>query len=329
MMKRLRASLRLGAASALALAVVAAAPNVTAQAYPSRPVRIVVPFAPGGVADITARVLAQALTESLHEQFLVDNRPSAGGVVASETVAKARPDGYTLLFMTNGNAVTASLFKSLPYDTMADFAPVSTVGFFDIVLVVDGSSPFKSVRELIAYAKTHPGKLNIGTVNVGSTQNLAAELFKSTAGVDLQVVPYKGTADVMTALRGGAIQAAFEIVAPLLSQLKGGSVRALGVASARRFAGLPDVPSLAEAGVPNYQAASWNAVAAPAKTPDSIVEQLNRAINDALVSPNIRLRLLELGVDARGSTPQALRELLAAEIVRWRTVIEKAGIERQ
>jgi tripartite-type tricarboxylate transporter receptor subunit TctC len=320
---------RIGRACVLTLSIALAAPAAIAQPFPSKPVKIVVPFATGGVADITARVLAQRLSETMGQQVIVDNRPSAGGIIASEAVAKASPDGYTLLFMTNGNALSASLFKSLPYDTVADFAPVSTVGFFDLVILVNAGSPLKTVQDLVGYAKANPGKLNIGTINIGSTQNLAAELFKSTAGVDALVVPFKSTGEVMTALRGGAVQVAFEIVAPALAQIKGGAVRALGITSSRRFAGLPEVPTVAESGVAGYQASSWNAIAVPAKTPTAIIERLNREINAALASPQVRQRLLELGVDARAGTPDALRDLLAAEIVKWRAVIEKAGIEKQ
>src|SRR2546427_6165852 len=239
-----------------AAAGVAAASGVLAQGYPAHPVKIVVPFAAGGVADITARVLSQKMSESMGQQVIVENRPSAGGIVASEAVAKAEPDGYTLLFMTNGNAVSASLFKSLPYDTVKDFAPVSTVGFFDLVLIVDSASRIGSVRELIAYAGSNPDKLNIGTINIGSTQNLAAELFKSLSGIDAQVVPFKTTPAVITALKGGDIQAAFEILAPVMAQIKGGGLKPLAVTSEKRVPGLPGGPTVAESGVRRYRAAS-------------------------------------------------------------------------
>jgi len=300
-----------------------------AQGYPTRPVRLVVPFAAGGVADITARVVSQQMSSAMGQQVLVENRPSAGGIVASEAVAKAEPDGYTLLFLTNGNAVSVSLFKSLPYDTVRDFAPVSTVGFFDLVLVVDFNSKIGSVRDLVAYSKDNPNKLNIATINPGSTQNLAAELFKSMSGIDAQVVPFKATPAVVTALKGGDVQAAFEILAPVMALIKGGALRALAVTSEKRFSGLPEVPTIAESGVPGYQASSWNAVAAPAKTPKPVLERLNREINAAVAAPEVRKRLGELGVDARAGTPEALHELLVSEIAKWKGVIERAKIEKQ
>ena len=288
-----------------------------------------VPFAAGGVADITARVLSQKMSETLGQQVLVENRPSAGGIVASEAVARAEPDGHTLLFITNGNAVSASLFKSLPYDTVNDFAPVSTVGFFDLVLVVDSASRIGSVRELIAFAKANPNKFNVGTINPGSTQNLAAELFKSMAGVDAQVVPFKTTPAVITALKGNDVQAAFEFLAPVLGQIKGGALRALAVTSDKRFAGLPEVPTVAESGVPGYQASSWNGIAAPAKTPKPVIERLHREVNAALAAPEVRKRLQELGVEARAGTPEALGALLVSEIAKWKAVIERAKIPTQ
>jgi tripartite-type tricarboxylate transporter receptor subunit TctC len=322
----MRAGLFAGCAAIFAATM---APAASAQNYPAHPVKIVVPFSAGGVADITARVLSQKMSETMGQQVLVENRPSAGGIIASDAVAKADPDGYTLLFMTNGNALSVSLFKSLPYDTVKDFAPVSTVGFFDLVLVVDSASKIASVRDLVEYGKAHPNKLNIGTINIGSTQNLAAELFKSMSGIDAQVVPFRATPMVITALKGNDVQAAFEILAPVMAQVKGGALKAIAVTSDRRYSGFPDVPTIAESGVPGYQASSWNAVAAPAKTPKAVIEKLNLEVNAAVVAPEVRKRLNELGVNARAGTPEQLAALLASEIAKWRGVIERAKIEPQ
>ena len=314
-----------------AFALAATAFAASAQGYPMRPIKIIVPFGAGGVADITARVLAQKMSETptLGQQVIVENRPSAGGIVASDAVAKADPDGYTLLLVSNGNAVSATLFKSLPYDTVNDFAPVSTAGFFDLVLLVNADSRIGTVAELIAAAKANPTRFNIATINVGSTQNLSAELFRSMAGVEAPVVPFKGTPAVVTALRGNEVQAAFEILAPVMSQIKAGTVKAVAVTSNRRFPGLPNVPTVSESGVPGYQASSWNGISAPAKTPRAIIDRLNREINAAVTSPDVKQRLQELGVEARGSTPEALKELLVTEIAKWRAVIERARIPKQ
>ena len=306
-----------------------AAVGAQAPAWPTKPVRLVVGFAPGGVADVTARSLAQKLSESLGAQVVVENRPSAGGIVAAEAVAKADADGHTLLLLTNGNAVSASLFRSLPYDPVADFAPVSLVGTFDVALVASGESRIDSMAALLAYAKANPGKLNIGTINVGSTQHLAAELFRSMTGVDATVVPFKGSPAVITALRANDVQVAFEMLAPVLPQAKAGAVRVLAVGGERRAGALPDVPTIAQAGVPGYAASSWNAVAAPRGTPPAVIERLQREIAKALAAPDLRERLAAAGVTARSSTPEELRRLFVDDIAKWRAVIEKAGIERQ
>ncbi len=312
-----------------ALALAAAAFAACAQNYPTRPIKIIVPFGAGGVADITARVLAQKMSETIGQQVLVENRPSAGGIIASEAVAKAEPDGYTLLLISNGNAVSATLFKSLPYDTVNDFAPVSTAGFFDLVVLVNGDSKIGNVRELISAAKANPAKFNIGTINIGSTQHLSAELFRSMAGVDAQTVPFKGTPAVVTALRSNDVQVAFEILAPVMSQIKAGALKPLAVTSNRRFPGLPNVPTVSESGLPGYQSSSWNGIAAPARTPKAVIDRLNREINAAVAAPEVKQRLQDLGVEARAGTPQALKDLLVSEIAKWRAVIERAKIEKQ
>ena len=300
-----------------------------AQAYPTKPIRLVVPFGAGGVADLTARTVAQKMAESLGQSVVIDNKPGAGGVVAGDAVAKAAPDGYTLLLMSNGTAVSAGLFKSLPFDTAKDFAPVSTLGFFDLAVVVADNSRFKTLDELLAYARANPGKLNVGTINVGSTQNLAAELFKTSAGVDVQVVPFNGTPAVTTALRGAQIDAAVEILSPMVPQINAKALRALAVMGEKRSATLPDVPAAAESGLKGFNVASWNAVAAPAKTPRPVVDRLAREIQAALKTPEVQKQLLAMHIEARGSSPEQLGQLLASETKRWGEVITRANIPRQ
>jgi tripartite-type tricarboxylate transporter receptor subunit TctC len=325
---RLRNAARIVAALLLATAALLA-PPCAAQSYPMRPIKLIVGFAPGGVADITARVVAQKLSEILGQQVVVDNRPSAGGIVAAEAVAKAEPDGYTLLLMTNGNAVSASLFRTLPYDTRSDFAPISTLGFFDVAVVASGESHIGSIAQLLAYAKANPGKLNIGTINTGSTQNLAAELFRSMTGIDATVVPYKGSPALVTALRSNDVQVAFEMLAPILPQARAGAVKLIAVASERRQAAMPDLPTVAESGVPGYAATSWNAIAAPAKVPRAVVDRLGPAIAQALRDPGVQEKLAAQGVVARASTPEQMRDLVATDIDQWRKVIRDAKIEPQ
>ena len=300
-----------------------------AQTYPTKPIRLVVPFGAGGVADLTARTVAQKMAEGLGQSVVIDNKPGAGGVVAGDAVAKAAPDGYTLLLMSNGTAVSAGLFKSLPFDTAKDFAPVSTLGFFDLSIVVADNSRFKTLGELLAYARANPGKLNVGTINVGSTQNLAAELFKTSADVDVQVVPFNGTPAVITALRGGQIDAAVEILSPVVPQISARALRALAVMGEKRSATFPDVPTVAESGLKGFNVASWNAVAAPAKTPAAVVQRLNREIQAALKTPEVQKQLLAMHIEARGGSPEQLGQLLASETQRWGDVITRANIPRQ
>lgn len=321
----LRKSLRHAVPVILALAAAAA----SAQNYPTRPIRFLVPFGPGGVGDITARVVAQKIGASLGQQIVVDNRPGAGGIVASEIVAKAAPDGYTLLLLNNAHAVSNSLFKSLPYDTLRDFAPVSSIATFSIVLLVNTDSPIKSVKDLIASAKASPGKLNVGTIQIGATQHLSSELFKSMAGIDVVHVPFGNTGAVLTGLRGGSVQIAFEFIAPVVGQVKAGTLRALAVSTRTRFAGLPDVPTVHEAGVPGYEVMSWNGIGAPAGTPKAVVNRLNQAVGEALAAPDVKQRFQELAVDVRPDTPEGFRKLVASEIVKWGKVIETAKIPRQ
>ncbi len=316
-------NLTLGASCLMASCLAAA------QSYPTKPVRIMLPFGAGGVADITARVTAQKMTEGMGQQVLIDNRPSAGGIVAADAVAKSDPDGYTLFLLSNGAAVSASLFKALPYDTTSSFAPISTLGFFGLVLLASPDSNISSVKDFLAFAKANPGKANIATINVGSTQNLAGELFRSMSGADATMIPFKDTPSVIQALRSNQVHLVFEFLTPTMGQIKTNAIKPLAVTSATRYPGLPAVPTVAESGIAGYEAASWNGFAAPAKTPRPIIERLNREIRTALGATEVREKLAALGVEARPSSPEELQKLLASEIAKWAAVIERAKIPKQ
>src|SRR5258706_9943423 len=300
-----------------------------AQNYPTKPVRIVLPFGPGGVADITTRTIAPRLSVAFGQQVVVENMPGAGGIRAAETVARAEPDGHTLLLLTNGNAVSQALFNSLPYDPMNDCAMISTVGSSSMVLVTGRESKAKTLKELVGMARAHPGRLNIGSISPGGTQHLAAELFRSTAGIDAVVVPHKSTGEVIVATRNGNLDLSVDFIAPLLSSIRSGALRALAVTAGKRFPGLPDVPTVLEAGVPGYDVASWNALAAPAKTSRAVVERVHQALVKALAAPEVQSRYTELGVEGRASTPEQLREFFIAESKRWSEVVQRAKIPKQ
>ncbi len=319
---------------ALAVFLLATCPHAVpaaqaADPYPTRPVRIIVGFGAGGVADLTIRVVAQRLGQRLGQSFVVDNRPSAGGVIAAEAAATSPPDGYTLYLLTNGTAVSQSLYKSLPYNAVTDFAPISQIGQFDVVLVTRPDAPYRTVADLIAAARAKPNSLSIGTINPGSTQHLAAELFKSMAGIEAVTVPFRGSPAVITALRGNEIQLGFDMLAAVKGQIETGALRPLAVSSDHRFERLPAVPTVQESGLPGYLVSSWNSLAGPAKTPPEIIAQLNREVAAVLQMPDVRQSLLDLGIEPRPSTPAALHEMLIAEIDKWRAVIERAGIEPQ
>ena len=286
-----------------------------AQGFPSKPIRIVVPNAPGGAADITARAVGEHMARTLGQPVIIENKPGAGGVVAGQAVATAVPDGTTLLLISSGTAVSQALFKSLPFDTLKSFAPVAPLATFDLVIVSKEGGAFKTLGDLIEHARKNPGQVNIGTPNIGTTQHLAAELFKSAAGLDLQVVPFKATPDVVTAIRG--------------DQIQGKALRPLAVTGARRSRVLPDVPTAQEAGVKGLNATSWNGLAVPAGTPAAVIGRLNQAVNAALKDAGVRQKLDALNLDAHpGSSADAL-EMLSSDIQRWSEVIAKAKIERK
>jgi len=298
------------AAAALAAMVVTPAQAGVVGGGSLKPLRIVVPFGPGGIADLTARAVGDALAARIGRPVIVDNRPGAGGVTAGALVVHAAPDGDTLLLISNGTAVSAGLFKQLPFDAQKDLAPVSLIGVFQLAILVAADSPFMSLPDFIAAAKSKPGKLNIATVAVGSTQNLAAELFKTKEKIAAQVVPFNGTPAVITALRGGQVDAAVEILGPVKTQVEARALRVLTTMS-------------------RYDVSSWNGLAAPAKTPTAVVEKLSREVRAVVAAPELKEKLAALDVEARGSTPQQLAALLASETRRWGDVIARAGIPKQ
>ena len=312
----------------IACALLAPFSAAGADTYPVKPVRIVVPFGPGGVADVTVRVIAQKLSERTGQQFIVENKPGAGGIAAAQSVTQAKPDGYTLFLVSNGTAVSASLFKSLPFDPVKDFAPVSTLAFFSLGIVVNSDGKIASLQDLLVAGKAGI-KFNVGTINIGSTQHLAAELFKSQTGIDFTIVPYKNSPDVVTALKAKDVQVVFEVLPPLLPHIRNGWMKALAVTGEQRYPDLPKVPTAVESGLKDYKVTSWNGISAPAGTPAAVIERLNKEINAIVAMPDVKQKLLDLGVEARGSTPRALDQLLVAEIDKWKQVVERAKIEKQ
>jgi tripartite-type tricarboxylate transporter receptor subunit TctC len=291
---------------------------------------LVVPNGPGGAADLTARAVGQKLAAALGQPVVIDNRPSAGGVVAGEAVARAAPDGHTLLLISSGTAVSAALFKRLPFDTLKDFAPVSQLARFDLGIAVAQKSRFKSLADLLAEARANPGKLNIGTPQIGTTQNLAAELFKLTAGIRAQVVPFNGTPPAVAAALGGEIDVLIDILGPLMPQIQGQSLRALAVLGRDRAAELPETPAVRESGgaLADFNVSSWNGLAAPAKTPPEIVERLSREVRAAIAQADVKRQLQALNLTAQGSSPAQLRDFLEADVRRWSEVIAKAGLSK-
>lgn len=295
--------------------------------FPDHALTLVVPFAPGGIADITARAVAEPLARLLGQAVVVDNKPGAGAIVASQAVAAARPDGHTLLLMSNANAVSVGLFRRLPVDPVKDFAPVGLIGGFDLGVFAPAAGRFGTLAEALAWARANPGRLNIGTIAPGSTQHLAAKLFETTAGIDALVVPYKGSPAVLTALRAGEVDLAFEVLGPMLPQVAAGAVKALAVSSAQRNPALPEVPTVQQAGVAGYDVSSWNALAVRAGTPPEVVDRLQRALREALTDSALRDKLARAHVRLQPGGPAELQALLASEIRRWGAVIRAAKIE--
>jgi tripartite-type tricarboxylate transporter receptor subunit TctC len=317
---------RIGALStALALF---AAQGVAAQDYPNRPIRLIVPYSPGGVTDITARVIAPALGDNLGQTVVIENRPGGASMPASDLVAKSKPDGYTLLLTSTALAANPILFKTIPYDAARDFAPVSFISTVPTVLVVNPSVPAKSVKELIDLCKAKPGAINYGSAGNGSGNHLTTEVFKNATGIDVQHIPYKGGGAVMADLIGGqGIAFVFAVLPTALPHIKSGKLRALAVSSDRRNPAVPDVPTVAESGVPGFNVTEWLGIFAPAGTPAAVVDRLNAAANKALESPEVIEKLNGLGADRVGGPPGNLDRYLKAEISRWAELAKKVHFQ--
>jgi tripartite-type tricarboxylate transporter receptor subunit TctC len=317
--------------AALVLAALAVSQHhAGAQArYPDKAVRIVLPFAAGGVADITARIIAEKLGDRLGQRFYVENQPGAGGIAAARTVIASPPDGHTLALLSNGSAVSVSLFKKLPFDALRDFEPVSSLGFFDFVFATGANSQYTTLGDFIAAAKAKPGALNVGTINIGSTQNLSAELFKTAAGIDFTIIPFRATPEAQISLLQGDLALVIDSYSSMKGNLADGKLRALTSSGSKRSEATPELATVQESGVAGYDVVSWNALFAPAGTPPEIVKTLNGALRDILADADVKRRLIELGIEARASTPQEISSRLKSDIDKWQQVIEKAGIQKQ
>jgi tripartite-type tricarboxylate transporter receptor subunit TctC len=313
----------------LALLFVASAmfgPASAQPAYPDRPIRIVIGFGPGGLADITMRLVGQKLTERTGQQVTIENRPGAGGVVAASAVTSAAPDGYTLFVLSSGIAISRSLLKTMPFDPVTAFAPISTVAYFDLLILANAQSPLRTMDDVLKAARANPGRFNVGTINPGSTQNLSAELLRSATGVDMTIVPYRSTPEVLTALLRDDIAIAVESYAALKAAIDDRQIRAIAATGETRSPMQPSVPTLRESGIA-AEMVGWNALVAPAQTPKEIVAALNGHITAIAAMPDFRQRLIDLGTEAKASTPAELGRRLAADIDKWAAVIKKAGLE--
>ncbi len=313
----------------LALSMAVVAGSVTAEdKWPTKPITYVVPFPAGGTTDTLARIIGQKLSVALGQPVIVDNKPGAGGNIGSGSVARAAPDGYTILGGTiSSHAINASLYPKLPYDPAKSFVPITLIGTNPLVLIVPPNSSAKSVKDLIAQAKAKPGSVTFASAGSGTSQHLAVEMFKSLAGVDVVHVPYKGSGPAIQDVMGGQVDAMFDTTVVAAPQIKGGKVRALGVTSAKRVKGWDTIPTIAESGVPGYEIVSWQGIFAPAKTPPEIVKRLNTEIVKILNMPDVRERMEQLGVDPVANTPEEFAAFQKAEIAKWAKVIKEGNVK--
>ena len=296
-------------------------------AYPDKPIRIVVPFAAGGATDIVGRTVGQKLTDAFRQTVVIDNRPGAGGVVGSDLIAKSTPDGYSLLLCSTGPiTISPALGQKMPYDAVHDFEGVTPVGTVPYVLLVSQSSPYQTVKDLVAQARANPGKLNYASAGSGSTSHLAAELFRSMTKTAVVHVPYKGSAPAATDLVGGQIQMMFDAVPAALPLVKGGKIKALGIATSARSALLPEVPTLTESGLPGYEVFSWYGICAPARTPQKVLTTLSAALVKGMNATETRERFATIGAEVLTDTPAGFRKLIQSEMAKWSKVIKDAGL---
>ncbi len=315
------------AAAIAGLSTAALMPSTAqAQSYPTKPITIIVPFSAGGTTDILARVVGLHMSATLGQPVIVDNRAGAGGNIGGQAAARANADGYTIFMGTVGtHAINQSLYKKMPFDPIKDFAPLSRVAMVPNLLVANPGQPYKSVKELIAYAKANPGKVNFASAGNGSSIHLSGELFKQMTGVDMQHVPYKGSAPAVADLLGGQTSIMFDNMPSAIPHVKGGKLRALAVTTATRSPALPDVPTIAEAGGPGYEATSWFGLLAPTGTPPAVVAQLNAAILKALADPEVKKKLAEQGAEAHGETPDQFAAFIKSETAKWGKVVQASG----
>jgi len=317
------------AAASAAFAPLDTRPTLAQRAYPTRPVRVILPFAAGGVADITSRLTADRLSDKLGQRFVIENQPGPGGIGAARSVLSAPPDGYTLGLVTNGTSISVAIYNSLPFDPVRDFGTISSMGYFDLVFAANSESQFHTLPDFIAAAHAQPGKLNIGTINVGSTQQLGAELFKASASLNVQIVPYRTTPDVIVGLIRNDVQLMIDFYAAMESALQQNRIRAVATSGLVRTDYLSAVPLVRESGVPDYDVTAWNGLFAPKGTPGEVINAVNKAVREILAEPEIRQRFSSLGIEARSSTPEELKSRLKSDIGKWAAVIERAGIPKQ
>src|SRR5512140_1290545 len=318
-----RIAARIAAAFAFVLPLAAAA-----QAWPAKPVKIVVPFAAGGPADIYARTLGERLAAALGQSFVIENKPGGGSIVGTDTVAKSAPDGYTLLMMSNTHTVNESLIPDKPFQLMRDFVPVAPVNYSDLVMVIHPSVPAKNLEEFIALAKAKPGQLNYASSGPGTPYHMAGELFKAMAGVDIVHVPYKGSSGARTDILGGQVQMMFDAITTMAPNVEAGKVRALGTSGKERSSVLPNVPTISEAGVPGYEATIWLGIMAPKGTPQAIVDRLNTEIRKVVNAPDIRTEWAKQGAVGMSMTPEEFDKYLHQDIEKWAKVVKLSGAKQ-